>query len=163
MLCFLFDPDNPQHKHPTIDCEDALTHGIEFGCGLGQWEDEFKHGEYITEIGVGGAKSYAYRTSKNAIVILNKGIKINKANDDFVDFDKFIQMVKGEVKTLTTASRFTFKWDTVSKDVHTKYIARTIQSTVHEKRPNKEGDSYNTVPFWLLLNCNYSIYTYILV
>ena len=69
-VMFLYDPDNPKHKHPTIDCEDALTHGIEFGCGLGQWEDEFKHGEYITEIGIGGAKSYAYRTSKNDIVIL---------------------------------------------------------------------------------------------
>ena len=71
-VLFLYDPDNPKHKHPTIDCEDALTHGIEFGCGLGQWEDEFKHGEYITDIGVGGAKSYAYRTSKNAIVIEDK-------------------------------------------------------------------------------------------
>ena len=66
---------NPNHKHPVYDKEEAYNLEIEFGSGLGQWENEFKKdpGEYITEICVLGAKSYAYKTSKGKL-LLNKKV-----------------------------------------------------------------------------------------
>ncbi len=51
------NPENPKHV------EEAMKKGIEFGDGLGQWEDEFKGKDYITEVVVGGAKSYSFKTA----------------------------------------------------------------------------------------------------
>ena len=75
---FIYDPDNPKHKDPVLHGKEAATLGIEFGSGLGQWENEskFKPGdeEYITEICVLGAKSYAYKTNKDKTVIKQKSV-----------------------------------------------------------------------------------------
>ena len=58
------------HKHPELHKEEAKAIGVEFGDGLGQWLNEFKQEDtYIKEICVLGAKSYAYKTSKDETVI----------------------------------------------------------------------------------------------
>ena len=59
---------------------------IKFGNGLGEWEDEFKGVDYITEIVVSGAKSYAYITNKGKIVVRQKGITLDRANSEKVNF-----------------------------------------------------------------------------
>jgi hypothetical protein len=51
---------NPKHKSP----EKHKAPNLEFGKGLGQWEDEFDGKDYIEELVVGGAKSYSYKTNK---------------------------------------------------------------------------------------------------
>ena len=47
-------------------------------------------------------------------------------------------------KELKSMERHQFKWDNHTKDIVTKYIARSIQSTVKEKRTL---DGYDTLPF----------------
>ena len=48
-----------------------------------------KAGEWIVELVVGGAKSYAYRTHKGKIVVKQKGITLDKANETRVNFEFF--------------------------------------------------------------------------
>ena len=56
----LYDKTNPIHKNPFDN--KTLPDGLEVGCALGQWEDEFKGKDHIIELVIGGAKSYAYKT-----------------------------------------------------------------------------------------------------
>ena len=63
-VIFLYDEDNPNHKHPELNSSEARDLGIEFGNGLGQWLSDFKDpNEYSNEMCVMGAKSYAYKTN----------------------------------------------------------------------------------------------------
>ena len=45
---------------------------------------------------------------------------------------------------IETIPRFTFAWDPLTKDVITKYIGRSVRSTIGEKRMIK---GYDTEPF----------------
>ena len=65
-VIFLYDEGNPNHKSP--EKHQAPKH-LEFGKGLGQWEDEFDGKDYIVEIVCGGAKSYTYKTAKGETVV----------------------------------------------------------------------------------------------
>ena len=38
-IIFLYDEDNPRHKHPMLNSEGASELSIEFGGGLGRWEN----------------------------------------------------------------------------------------------------------------------------
>ena len=62
-VMFVYDKNNPDHREP----KDDEKVGIKFGKGLGEWEDEMKQGDWIEELVVGGAKSYAYGTHKGKI------------------------------------------------------------------------------------------------
>ena len=58
---------------------------MEFGKGLGQWQDEFDGKDWIEEIVTSGAKSYTYRTAlgateKGKVVCKQKAITLDKAN-----------------------------------------------------------------------------------
>ncbi len=99
-VIFKYDADNPKHKDPykNEDIEDAKLKGLEFGTGLGQWEDEFKGKDYITELVIGGAKSYAYKTASGKIVIKQKGITLSRDNDTVVNFEAFKKMVLNNSK-----------------------------------------------------------------
>ncbi len=68
-VVFKYDENNPKHKSPYIkkDTDEAFKIGLEFGNGLGQWEDEFSKDEWIDELVIGGAKSYAYKNSNYCI------------------------------------------------------------------------------------------------
>jgi len=134
-VIFLYDEDNPKHKHPESHASEAHALGIEFGNGLGQWLSDFKDpNEYITEICVLGAKSYVYKTNKkdNAI-IKQKGVTLDIDNSTRFTFEKYLKIVHDDLINMESAKRFTFKWNENTKDVVTKFISRTIRSTAHAK------------------------------
>ena len=147
-VIFEYDENNPKHKHPVYDKEEAYNLEIEFGSGLGQWENEFKkdQSEYITEICVLGAKSYAYKTSKGKTIVKQKGVTLDIDNKDRINFDECVHVVLGEKAFMESAERFTFKWDEKTKHVVTKYIQRK-KSTAHEKRNIDPNNTVNALPF----------------
>jgi hypothetical protein len=139
-VIFLYDETNPEHKCPG---KSSAPEGLEFGSGLGQWEDEFHGKDYIVELIVGGAKSYSYITNSGKTVVKQKGITLDRANDKKINFKTIKDMVLNN-KTLDSEKRFQFKWGDQTKDITTRYISRSIKSTIKEKR-NING--YDTLPF----------------
>ena len=129
-VIFLYDETNPEHKNPEVH---EAPRGLEFGKGLGQWEDEFDGKDHITELVVGGAKSYAYKTANGKVVIKQKGVTLDKANDDVVHFDSMKDMILNN-KPIQTQKRFQFRWDTCSKDIVTQYISKKHQINVKRKK-----------------------------
>jgi G:T-mismatch repair DNA endonuclease (very short patch repair protein) len=169
-VIFIYDETNPEHKNPYIH---KAPDGLEFGKGLGQWEDEFDGKDYIIELVIAGAKSYSFKTAygctkKGKVVVKQKGITLDRANDNVVNFDTMRNMVLYDamlekdpqyeyvldnrkntkqvkvVARIESEKRFQFKWDTLSKDIITQYISKSIKSTVKEKRTI---DGFNTLPF----------------
>jgi hypothetical protein len=144
-VIFLYDKTNPLHKYPSNAQE--LPKSISFAkhkeSSLGQWESEFKEDEYGAEIVCGGAKTYAYRTNYGKTAIKLKGITLDVANSKIATFEALKEMVLNH-KTIETAKRFQFQWDNKTKDIITRYISRSIKSTVCEKRTI---DGYDTKPF----------------
>jgi len=143
-VIFIYDETNPEHKSP----EKHKATNLEFGGGLGQWEDEFDGKDYIEELVIGGAKSYSYKTKygctkKGKVQVKQKGITLDIANDEVVNFDTMRDMVLNDT-TIDSKKRFQFKWDTKTKDIITHHIARSIKSTVKEKRTI---DGVDTKPF----------------
>ena len=136
----LYDETNPNHKYPKKDKSNPKT--INFGDGLGEWEDEFKGG-WITELVIGGAKSYAYITNTGKIEIRQKGITLDRANSNKVTFDTMRDMVLKN-KPIKTEKRYQFRWDNNTKDIVTIFIDRSIQATIGEKR---SVVGYDSLPF----------------
>ena len=136
--------NNPLHKHPNND-SDSLPNNVRFGDALGEWENEFKDGDFIKEIVVGGAKSYSYVTNKGKIVVKQKGITLDKANSNIFTFEKVKDVVlNGDV--LTSEKRYQFVWNQTTKDVETRYISRSVKSTLDSKR-ELVPITYDTLPF----------------
>ncbi len=65
------------------------------------------------------------------------------ANTDIVHFEAMKRMVFNQ-GTLTSAKRFTFATDPKTREVVTKFLDRSIRSTVKEKRT---VFGYDTLPF----------------
>ena len=141
-VMFIYNKNNKLHKFPSNNAND-LPKSVKFGKGLGEWEDENRYGEFIDEFVCGGAKSYSYRTNLNKVVIKQKGITMDAANAKIITFENIRDMVLNNT-SIKSEERFTFRWDKVSKDVVTKFIGRSIKSTVNSKR---DLDGYNTLPF----------------
>ena len=137
-VMFVTNSKNPNHKDPNKAPKD-----IETGYGLGQWEDEFKGQDHIVELVVGGAKSYSYKTASGKVVLKQKGITLDKANDSVVSFDSMVDMVLND-KRIQTIPRTIFKWETGSKNIVNTQISKSIKSTVNEKRT---VDGHDTKPF----------------
>ena len=142
-VMFICDSKNPKHKIPSNLAED-LPDNVRFGNALGEWEDEFKTGEWIDEIVVGGAKSYSYKTNKGKIVIKQKGITLDMANSNIFTFENVRDVVLKDVK-LESEKRYTFRMNEKTKDIITKYQSRTVKTTVDTKR-TVHAD-YSTTPF----------------
>ena len=64
-------------------------------------------------------------------------------NSRIVTFESMKDMILND-KSIETAKRFQFSWDGKTKDVITKFIGRSIKSTVKEKR---DIVGYDTLPF----------------
>ena len=101
-------------------------------------------------------------------MVKRKGITLDRANDKVVKFETMKNIVLntkpfhdlddvGQQEWLNemkergiddlefkSMERHQFKWDNQTKDIVTKYIARSIKSTVKEKRTI---DGYDTLPF----------------
>ena len=142
-VIFLYDAENPEHKYPSND-DKTLPTNIRFGDALGEWENEFEEGEGIDETVVGGAKSYSYKTNKGKIVIKQKGITLDRANSNVFTFEN-VKKVTLNNKPLKSEERHQFTWNKTSKDVETKYISRTVNSTIDSKRTSLEN--YETLPY----------------
>ena len=149
-VIIIYDETNPEHKSP--EKHKATT--LEFGGGLGQWEDEFGGKDYIEELVIGGANSYSYKTKygctkKVKVQVKQNGITLDMANDEVVNFDTMRDMVlntteKGPIdpqkaaefdstRKVQSKERFQFKWDSKSKDIITQHITRSIRSTINDK------------------------------
>ena len=81
---------------------------------------------YIKEIVIGGAKSYAYTTSDGKIVCKQKGITLDMANSEKINFNTMKDMILNN-KTLESEPRFQFSWQNISKDVITKNIKKSLK------------------------------------
>jgi hypothetical protein len=143
---YVYDKTNPLHKKPSKDATD-LPPTVSFGNGLSQWSNELAPGEHIEEIVIGGAKSYSYRCNTGRIVMRQKGITQDEANSKLINFEKMRDMVLNlgvEGKdTLKSAERFSFSTN-AEKQVITKFISRSIRSTVDQKR---SLNGFDTLPF----------------
>ena len=93
---------------------------------MGRWGKD-----YIVELVIGGAKSYSYKTKEGKVVVKQKGITLDRANDKVINFETLKDMVLN-CKELKSKERHQFKWDCQTKDIVIKYIARSIKSTVKE-------------------------------
>ena len=58
-VIFLYNKTNPLRVYPSNEAKD-LPKTERFGDALGEWEDEFKGGEYSKEVVIGGAQSSKY-------------------------------------------------------------------------------------------------------
>lgn len=138
---FLVDDDNKNHVDPF------KRDDISIGKGLGQLEDELK-GDYIEELVIGGAKSYAYKTKKGKIENKQKGIVMDISNQKLVSFERYKTLVLNddiENNKIETALRPTFVFDSKKYQLVTKYIPKNLQTTITNKR-QKVKDSYDTLP-----------------
>ena len=133
---YRYDKNNPLHKDIN-----KLPDDIQLGKGLGQWEDEFDGKDHIVEMVIGGAKSYAYITASGKVVIKQKGVTLDKANDSVVTFNALVDMVLNCQK-IETKPRHRFEWDSVTKEILTKQIPKSIKSTISEKRNVNGLDTY---------------------
>ena len=141
-VIFLYDDNNENHKYPTND-DKTLPDNIKFGDALGEWENEFGEGEWINEIVVGGAKSYSYTTNKGKVVIKQKGITLDRANSNIFSFEHVRNITLNNLK-LESAKRYQFQW-TKEKEIITKYVPRSVQSTLNCKR--MVLDNFDTLPY----------------
>jgi hypothetical protein len=145
-VIYVYDKTNPLHKKPSNNAAD-LPPTVSFGNGLSQWSNELAPGEYIEEIVIGGAKSYSFKCNTGRIVMRQKGITQDEANSKLINFEKMRDMVLNlgvEGKdTLKSAERFSFSTN-AEKQVITKFISRSIRSTVDQKR---SLNGFDTLPF----------------
>jgi hypothetical protein len=137
---FVYDKTNPLHRNP--ENPENLPKSIKFGDGLGNWSDEHK-GHCITEMVLGGAKSYAYVLDDGTVEIKQKGITMDRRNANILTFDKYKKMVLNH-EVIETAERHQFRWHDKTKDIITKFIKRSVQATIGEKRTIS---GYDTVPY----------------
>ena len=77
------------------------------------------------------------------MVVRQKGITLDVANNSIFTFEAMRAMVLNQ-KTIESAERFQFKTDPRTKDIITKYIKRSVKSTIGEKRVI---DGFDTLPF----------------
>ena len=141
-VMFIYNKTNPLHKYPSNDAID-LPKSVKVGLGLSEWESECKPGEFITELVVGGAKSYSYKTNTGKTVIKQKDITMDVANSKIIAFETMRDMVLNDT-SIKSEDRYTFRWDAKNKDVVTKFLSRSIRSTVNSKRTI---DGWGTLPF----------------
>jgi hypothetical protein len=156
--CFiLYDENNQTHKYPSNDTPN-LPANVRFGNALGQWEDELKGG-WITEFVGGGAKSYAYKKNDGTIKMKQKRITLDMNNRAEITYDRFKdlslnwnKLSEEEVRTKTGVEtklvqnniksewRYQFAW--VDKNIVTKWVRKSIKSTVNDKRCIRGFDTY---------------------
>ena len=154
---FLYDENNPLHKYPSNDAKD-LPPNVRFGNALSCWEDEFK-GSWAVEFVGAGAKSYAYKMQDGTVKMKQKGITLDVANRAKITYERFKEMVlnkdliekvkktiRGEKSIfvpseIESVERFQFSWEK-DKSVITKFIKKSIKSTVKDKRRIHGYDTY---------------------
>jgi hypothetical protein len=123
---------------------------------------------------IGGAKAYSFETEygcteKGNIQVKQKGITLDMANDEFLNWDTMWDMVlnttaRGPVDPRRTAefdpSRkvqskecFQCKWNSKTKHILNTHISQSIRSTIGEKRTI---DGLDTLPFGWVSEAGFS-------
>jgi hypothetical protein len=136
-VIFLVDEDDKNHTK----LNDPKPEGLELGTNLGQWANELDNDDYITEIVCGGAKSNSYKTFKGKYSLRQKGITMNRSNEDVVNFESMKNMVLNN-STIKSSPIMKFNWDNKTKDMTTSYVARRINRTIETKRDLIDCTSY---------------------
>ena len=157
---FIYNKNNPLHKSPSNDAID-LHENVKCVKGLSEWESEMEEGEVITELVVGSAKPYSYTnimkqkaklgnvmvdkdgTAIHKTVINQEGMIMDAANSKPITFETMRDMVINNT-SITSEERYTVRWGSKRKNVGTKFLSRSIVSTVNTKR-TIEG--FDTLPF----------------
>ena len=57
----------------------------------------------------------------------------------------FLHLIVLENKTLESEKRYQFTWNKSTKDIETKYVSRSVKSTMDSKRIIL--DNYDSIPF----------------
>ena len=117
-VIFIYDKNNPLHKSPDNTAND-LPNNVKFGNALGEWENEFKEDEYITEIVIGGAKSYSYVTNKGKAIVKQKGITLDRANSNKFTFEQVKNMVLNN-GVIQSEERYQFIYNNTTKGIETR-------------------------------------------
>jgi hypothetical protein len=68
---------------------------------------------------------------------------MDAANSKIITFETMRAMVLNNT-SIKSEERYTFRWDTKTKNVITQFLSRSIRSTVNSKRTIV---AYDTVPF----------------
>ena len=127
---FHTDPNNPAHKHPRNAPADS---GIKMGAGLGEWEDEMKPGEHITEFTAIGTKCYSYRTSKGKQTTKMKGVPLNAINAYRLRYNSMLKIALGYKPKVKTTG-FTFQKVGTCSSIATIPLERTVRTTITKRR-----------------------------
>ena len=133
--------NNPLHVNPR----ETPPPGARIGNALSCWEDDMK-GQCATQFVGAGAESYAYVLNDGAIKMNQKGITLDVANGAQIAYDKFKEMAlsnKDMASEIESVERFQFSWEK-DKSIITKFLKRSIKSTVKDKR---DIHGYDTLPF----------------
>jgi len=104
------------------------------GGGLGQWSNELKAGEYITEFCCTGPKSYAYKTNYGKSECKAKGLTLDVTSSTVITLSKMKKLIDEYVIELETPKRLRFNMDKISKKMLTVPIKKKLHDTVSEKR-----------------------------
>jgi hypothetical protein len=83
-------------------------------------------------------------TNKGKTVIKQKGITLDRANCNIFTFDTMKDITLKKLK-IESEKRYQFTWNKTTKDIETKYVSRSVQSTLDSKRIVL--DNYDTRPF----------------
>ena len=117
-VIFIHDKTCLISRYPSNDSK-TLPDNIRFGDALGQWEDEFKDGEYLKEILIGGAKPYVYITDKDKVVVKQKGITLDRANSNISTFERMKKVVLDSEEILSDKG-YQRVWNSASKEIETR-------------------------------------------
>ena len=96
---------------------------------------------WITEIVIGGAKSCSYMTDNCKVVIKQKGITLDVANSEVVNFNSMKVFFNDGI--LQSIPRYQFQWGKATQNITTGKLSRSIHSTINSK-PDLDG--YDTTP-----------------
>ena len=141
-VMFICNKNKPWHKAPSNDAT-GLPKSVNFGKGVSEWESECQPGEFITELVVGGANSYSYKTNTGNTVIKQKGITVDAAKSKLVTVQTMRAMVLNNT-ILNYEERYTFIRDNKTNDVVTQFLSRSIRSSVNSKISTY---GFDTLPF----------------
>ena len=102
-------------------------------------------GKYGTEFVGAGAKSYALVLNDGTVKMKQKGITMDVANIEKITFERFKEMAlnsKDMPSEIESVKRFQFRWE--NREIVTKFLNKSIKSTVKDKR---DIYGYDTRPF----------------
>jgi hypothetical protein len=116
----------------------------ELGENLGMWTSELAENDYIYQFVSGGPKNYGYQTKNGETVCKCKGLTLNHAAENVVNFNTIKQVVLNEIDEDIYVDQLRFVKDKKSWNIRTEEI-RKIYRQVYDKR--MLNDDLTTLPW----------------